>query len=679
LRILSIPLVVSIALSPATGLAAGPGSPAKATPAFDRANLDTSIKPCEDFYKFANGGWKARNPIPADKAQWGSFVMLAERNNEAVHGILEAAAAAKAAKGTAEQKLGDFYAAAMDVDAIEKAGYTPLRAELDRIAAIKSRTDVQDAMARLKTYGFDVAIDAGSVPDFKNSTQVIAAVGQGGLGLPDRDYYLNEDERSKAIRDAYVKYLTKLFELAGDSPEKAAAAASTALKIETRFAGASLTNVEQRNPNNSYHMMTAAERKAMVTNFDFERYLAGLGLEDVPAMNVAHPKFVAEVDKMLAEVPVDDWKTYFRVRVLDEMASTLSTPFVTAAFEFKGRTLSGVQAQSDRWKRIVNATNLHLGQLLGQAYVKQYFPPSSKERMSKLVDNLKVALREDLDTLPWMSDATRKQALAKLDTFEVRIGYPDKWIDYSALEIDRASYANNVLRTRQFAFRRDVAKIGKPVDRTEWSMVPQIVNASYNPLLNVLTFPAGILQFPFFNPDADDAINYGAIGMVIGHEITHGFDDQGSQFDAQGNLRNWWTEADLTNFKGRAQCIIDQYGSYAAEDGTKMNGKLVTGEAIADLGGIKLAWKAFKKSLEGKPRPADIDGFTAEQRFFLGFAQVWAENTRPEAERLQVTTDPHPLPRYRVNGTVTNLPEFYEVFGCADGAAMVRKDRCEIW
>jgi putative endopeptidase len=676
LRILSLPLVVSFALSPVIGLAAGPG---KSVPAFDRTNLDTSCKPCDDFYKFANGGWKARNPIPADKPEWGSFIMLADRNNEAVHGILEAAAGAKAAKGTTDQKIGDFYAAAMDVDAIEKAGLTPLKAELDQIAAIKTKADVQDEMARLKSYNIDVALDIGSVPDFKNSTQVVAIVTQGGLGLPDRDYYINEGERSKSIRDAYVAYLTKLFELSGEANDKAANSAASVMKIETRFANASLTNVELRDPNNTYHMMTAEERKAMVTNFDFERFLTGVGLKNLGAMNVGHPKFVAELDKMLAEVAVDEWKTYFKARLLDEMATTLSSPFLTASFEFKGKALAGIQAQPDRWKRIVNATNLYLGQLVGQAYVKQYFPPASKERMVKLVDNLKVALREDLTGLPWMSDTTRKEALGKLDTFEVRIGYPEKWIDYTALDVDRASYAGNVLRARQFTLRRDLAKVGKPVDRSEWSMLPQIVNASYNPLLNVLTFPAGILQPPFFNPDADDAINYGAIGMVIGHEITHGFDDTGSRFDAQGNLRNWWTDADQKNFKDRAQCVINQFDAYTTEDGTKLIGRLVTGEAIADLGGMKLSWKAFKKSLEGKPRPADIDGFTAEQRFFLGFAQVWAENSRPEAERLQATTDPHPLPRYRVNGTVANLPEFREAFGCKAGDAMIRKDSCEIW
>jgi putative endopeptidase len=682
MRFVSLSLAATLALAPTVGLAAGGGQPkSDAASGFDVSNLDRSVQACEDFNKFANGGWMSKNPVPAEYPSWGTFAALRDRNIDAVHTILEAASKSKARKGSEEQKIGDYYYSALDTKTRDAEGIKPLAPWLKRIDEVKDAASLQDAWAALAAYNVDAPFGIGSAPDFKNSKMAIGIVGQGGLGLPDRDYYLKDDEKSKMIREEYLKHVGNIFRLAGDDEAKAAADARTVMDIETRLAKASLTNVELRDPSNSYHIMTADERKALTPNFDWDRYFAKTDVKISGTMNVAHPKFFAELNAMMTEVPLDAWKTYLRWHLMHATASTLSTPFGDENFNFYGRVLSGTKEQSPLWKRAVNATSSSLGEAVGSVYVKQYFPPESKRRMQELVSNLKAALRDDIQQLDWMSEATRKQAVAKLDAFKDKIGYPDKWKDYSRLEITRGAYAVNALNARHWAFVRDAEKIDKPVDRGEWGMTPQTVNAQYNPFNNDITFPAGILQPPFFNPTADDAVNYGAIGAVIGHEMTHGFDDQGARFDAEGNLKMWWTPEDFAKFTERAKCVEDEYSSFAIDDGTHVKGALVKGESIADLGGLKIAWLAYQKSLEGKPRPADVDGFTPEQRFFLGFAQVWASNSTPQFELLQTNTNEHPLGRFRLNGTVANMPEFFKAFGCGDNTKMVRSGpaRCQIW
>ncbi|MBK6424825.1 MAG: M13 family metallopeptidase [Blastocatellia bacterium] len=674
-------LTPTAASASGTGGAAQPEPPTAAGAGFDITGMDTTCKPCDDFNRFANGGWLVKNAIPAEYPSWGTFNQLRDRNLDALKSILEEAAQASAPKGTSEQKIGDFFASAMDVKLIDELGAKPLEGEFKRIAAISDAASLQDAIAHLHMIGVGATFEGGSIPDFKNSTMTVYAVGQSGLGLPDRDYYVNDDERSKKIRDEYVAHLTKMFGLIGDDAATSAANAKTVMEFETRLAGGSLKNTELRDPAASYHMMTLAERKALTPTFSWERYESAIGLKSGASINVAHPKFIQEVDAMMKSVPLDAWKTYLRWMVVNSFADTLSTPFVDQNFAFRGAVLTGAKQQQPRWKKAVQATSGMLGEPLGEVYVKKYFPAESKRRMKEMVANLKAALREDLEKLEWMQDATRKAALAKLDSFTDKIGYPDKWKDYSTLEIERGPYVTNVMRGRMWGYKDDLAKVGKAVDRTEWGMTPQTVNASYNPLNNDITFPAGILQSPFFMAEADDAVNYGAIGAVIGHEITHGFDDQGRQFDAKGNLTDWWTEADGKNFEGRAKCIVDQYSEFTIDGGKKVNGELVQGEAIADIGGLKIAYAAYKRSLKGKPEPKPIDGYTHEQRFFLGYARVWAAQARPEFEQLQVNTNVHALPRFRLVGTLANMPEFHAAFGCKDGDKMVRgnANRCVIW
>ena len=685
MRFLSLSLAAALSLSPAAVLAAGGGGAAgaeqpKPVPGFDVANLDKACKPCDDFNKYANGGWIAANPVPAEYPTWGTFNRLRDQSLNDLRSILDdAVKMTDAPKGSNEQKIGDFYYSVLDTKTRDAEGLKPLAPWLSRIDAVKDVQSLQETLAYLHTYNIDAAFGVGAAPDFKNASMNVAFAGQGGLGLPDRDYYTKDDEKSKSIREAYVKHVARMFELAGADAAKAAEHAKVVMAIETRLANASLTNVELRDPSKSYNMLDAAGRKQLSKNLDWERYFTNVGLPAIDKANIAHPVFFAELDKMLVEVPVDQWRTYLRWRVIDNLSGALTTDIETQAFEFGGRTLSGTKEQAPMWKRAVRAVNGNLGDPLGQVYVKRYFPPESKRRMTELVNNLKLALRDDLNKLDWMSDETRKQALAKLEIFAARIGYTDKWKDFSRLEVDRGAYAANAMRSRYFAFVTDIEKVNKPVDKSEWSYGPQTVNASYNPFTNTITFPAGILQPPFFNPTADDAINYGAIGAVIGHEMTHGFDDSGSQFDSAGNLRNWWTEDDLAKFKSRAKCIESQYDAFTIGDGTHLKGKLVNGEAIADLGGLKVAWLAYQKSLEGKPKPADVDGFTHEQRFFLGYAQVWAANHTPQFELLQTNTDEHALPRFRLNGTLANFPEFHKAFNCKAGDPMVRADLCTIW
>jgi putative endopeptidase len=649
---------------------------------FDLANLDRSCAPCTDFNKYVNGGWMARNPIPAAYPSWGIFNEVNERNREILHQILEDAAKdTTAAPGSNEQKIGDYYGSCMDTAKIESEGLKPLQPELDRIEKISDLQGLENEIAHLQSIGVHAFFVVDSTQDFKDSTQVTGEVDQGGLGMPDRDYYTREDEKSKQQRDEYVKHVTKMFELMGDNAEIAAAEAQTVVELETRLAKASQTKVERRDPQAVYHRMPQAQLKTLAPNFPWDDYFSAVGLAGKGDVNVTAPTFFKEISALLASEPMANWKTYLRWHLINSAARNLSSPFVDEDFRFKGTILTGTKENLPRWKRCVSYTDHALGEALGQAYVKKAFPPEAKVRALEMVKNLEAALADDLRQLAWMSEATRQQALTKLQAITNKIGYPDKWRDYSALEIDRGPYVQNTFRAAKFEFNRDLNKIGKPVDRTEWGMTPPTVNAYYNPQLNEIVFPAGILQPPFFDFKADDALNYGGMGSVIGHEMTHGFDDEGSQFDAQGNLKNWWTADDLKNFKARGECVAKQFDGYLVEDKLHENGKLVEGESIADLGGLVIAFAAFQKSLGGKPRPAEIDGFTPEQRFFLGYARGWADNIRPEFARLLTNVDPHPLPQFRVNGPLSNLPAFAQAFKCKQGDPMVRppSDRCAIW
>jgi len=669
--------VVAAAPAPAPPAAPAP-APARQL-AFDRANLDTSVNACTDFYQYANGGWLKANPIPPAYASWGMASQAQEDNRRILREVLEAAAAKPAAQRTPnEQKIGDFWSSCMDEKRNDAAGITPIQPELDRIDNMSSPADLQREMTRLQSLTVNAPFILYSNQDAKNSSEVIAEIGQAGLGLPERDYYFRDDEKSKTIRDEYRKHLQNLFHLAGDDVATSATKADAVIKLETALAKASMTRVQQRDPNAVYHRMTVAQLAAIVPNIDWNAYFAERGVS-IKDLNVSVPDFMKEVSARMKETPLADWKAYLRAHLLMETAAGLTTAFREENFHFRGQVLQGQKTNQPLWRRCVVSADSLMGEALGQAYVDRKFSPDAKRRATELVANLVDALHNDITTLGWMSDATRQQALTKLSAFKRKIGYPDQWRDYSALTIANGPYVNNYLAANAFEARRDLAKIGKPVDRLEWGMTPPTYNAYYNPALNEIVFPAGILQWPMFDPEQDDAFNYGSIGSVIGHEMTHGFDDQGSQYDAQGNLRNWWTAEDKKKFDARAQCIVAQFDAFEVEPGLHQKGQLVAGESIADLGGLTIAWAAWQHSLQGKPKPPVIDGFTPEQRFFLGFARARASNITPEAARMRVQIDPHPLNRFRVNGPLSNTPEFATAFQCKAGDAMVREKRCDIW
>ena len=646
----------------------------------DPADMDRSANACGDFYEYADGGWLKRNPVPPEYSTWGSFNELEEKNREALRTILERLAADQAAPaGSEPRKLGDFYAACMDETAIEAAGIAPLRPEIDRIEAIRSKATLQAELARLHLRGVNALFQFGSEQDRKNSSEVIAAAVQGGLGLPDRDYYTKTDDASKKIRDQYVEHVRRMFQLAGDDPPRAQLEARLILGIETKLAEASMTRVELRDPEATYHRTATAQLRKLTPGFSWIAYFRDIGASGIAAVNVQQPKFFEALARTLKDVPLSDWKVYLRWHLLDAAAPYLSSGFVHEDFDFNQRILQGTEEILPRWKRCVRATDNALGFALGKLYVAERFPPESKARADEMVRNLIAALREDLETLPWMGPETRQAAIAKLDAFATKIGYPEKWRDYSALAVERGPYVVNVFKGADFESKRDLAKIGKPVDRTEWEMTPPTVNAYYAAPRNEIVFPAGILQPPFFDGKADDAVNYGAIGAVIGHEMTHGFDDEGRKFDAQGNLVNWWTPEDQKNFEERATCVEKQFDAYVVEGDLHENGKLVLGESIADLGGLSIALRAYQKSRAGKPPAPEILGLTDLQRFFIGWARVWATNDRPEFARLMVNVNPHPLDRFRAIAAPSNLAEFARAFSCKPGDPMVRAQVCRIW
>ncbi len=647
---------------------------------FDVSHMDKTCKPCDDFFQYVNGNWLKNNPIPPEYPMWGSGVIVVDNNRKQLREILEHASANQAAAaGSNERKIGDFYASCMDTASIDAEGAKSLDGEFAQIARLGDKDGISSLIAHLHSQSVGALFAFASTQDLKDSTKVTGEADQSGLGLPDRDYYTRTDEDSKKLREQYVRHVTKMLTLLGDSAEKSAAEANLVLAIETSLAGASMTNVQLRDPEAQYHITSVAQLGELTPHFSWPKYFERAGHPELKEINVGQPEFFKEMDKQIAGRSLDDWKTYLRWHLVNRTAATLSDPFVQENFDFNSRILAGSKELRPRWNRCSAATDTYLGEALGQVYVAKYFPPEAKAQVLDMVHNLIAALNDDIPTLSWMSPETKKAALAKLQAFNVKIGYPDKWRDYSALKIDRGAYVLNVLRASQFESARDLNKIGKPVDRSEWGMTPPTVDAYNNAQLNEIVFPAGILQPPFFDPNRDAAFNYGAMGAIIGHEITHGFDDQGAKFDPQGNMKNWWTEKDLKDFASRGDCVAHQFDGYVVEGELHMNGKLVEGESIADLGGLTIAYAAYQKSLRSKPAEKDANGFTPEQRFFLGFADAWKSNISPELAKLQANTDPHPLPKFRANGSVSNMAEFAKAFGCKKGDAMVRQQACKIW
>lgn len=669
-------LSLSAACSPKTADAPPPADLKVAIgPAIDPANLDTTCAACTDFYQFANGGWLKKTTIPASYSSFGAFEELNDRNRDQLHKLLDTYAAnatnGKAAAGTPAWKVGAYYASCMDTTTIDKVSLAPLKADMDIIASISTVDDLKKQLAVLEHHAGLVPWYNGATQDAKDATSVIVGIGQSGLTLPDRDYYLKTDAESQKIRDAYVAHLVEMFKLIGDTPEAAATQAKTVLTFETALAKASKSRVDLRDPNANYHKMSLADLQKLAPNMTWEPFFSAQGAPASYSIDVGQPEFIKAVDAMLVSVPVADWKTVLRWTLVHSVAGSLTTPIVNENFKF-GQLFSGAKELLPRWKRCLSSTDNRLGELLGQEYVKTAFTPEAKARAVKIVGNLVDELHARIEANTWMSAQTKSEAIAKLGTFVRKIGYPDTWRDYSKLEVKAGEYAANVIAANAFESARNWAKVGKPVDRNEWSMTPPTVNAYYNPQLNEIVFPAGILQAPFYNPDADDAVNYGAMGAVIGHEMTHGFDDQGRQYDKDGNLKDWWTKADGTNYKAQAAKVVKQFDGYTIIDSvTHVNGKLTLGENLADFGGLTVAYSAMEKALRTTPREK-IDGFTPEQRFFLGWAQVWRELVRPEYQRTLVNTNEHSPGKWRVNGPYSNMPEFKAAWGCKDTDPMVR-------
>jgi endothelin-converting enzyme/putative endopeptidase len=644
---------------------------------FDPSVMDRSANPCTDFYQFACGGWLKNNPIPADQSRWGRFSELQERNRETLRQILETAAKPAPTRDPIDQKIGDYYAACMDEAGIERRGLTGLQPELDRIRAIRDVGGVAAVVGRLHRSGIPTLFGFGSGQDFKDSTEVIAQADQGGLGLPEREYYLKPDAKSVELRRQYVAHVARMFELAGRPAAEAKALAGVVMEIETALAKGSLDLVSRRDPEKIYHRMKRAELEELSPRFAWAQYLTAAGAPAFADINVGWPDFFRALDGALGRFGVPDWRTYLEWHLLHNMAPLLPARFVDADFDFFRRTLTGAKQNRPRWKRCVDFADNQLGEALGRRFVERTFGEEGKRRTLDLVHGLEKALAEDIGKLPWMTPATREQALVKLRAIGNKIGYPEKWRDYSPVRIERDDAVGNAMRADRFEFARQLAKIGQPIDRTEWAMSPPTVNAYYDPQMNNINFPAGILQPPFYDNKADDAANFGAIGAVIGHELTHGFDDEGRQFDAKGNLRDWWTEADAKEFDRRAACFAEQYSKFEPVPGAKVNGKLTLGENVADAGGVRIALMALLNRLDGRGKA--VDGMSAEQRFFVAFGQIWCEHLREERLRLQVSTDPHSPARYRVNGVLQNSPEFQKVFSCKPAQPMTSSQPCRVW
>jgi predicted metalloendopeptidase len=641
--------------------------------------LDKTADPCVDFYQFACGSWKKNNPIPSDQAIWSRFGELAEHNLTVLRGILENSA--KTSNRTPnEQKIGDYYATCIDEEAINKKGIAVLKPEFDRIDGLKNKADLPALLAHLNSQGSDSLFNFFSGTDFKNAKEVIAQADQGGLALPDRDYYLKDDPASVKLRQAYVEHVANTFKLLGDSPEKAAAEAKAVMDIETALAKGSMDRVERREPEKIYHKLSQQEWQALTPSFSFTKYLTDMGTPAFTSVNVVVPDFFKAVNAELQSISLDDLKTYLRWHLVHSQTLTLPKAFVDENFNFYGKILRGTKELQARWKRCVTDTDAELGEALGQVFVEKYYPPEAKERTLKMVNQLEAALRQDISDLPWMSETTKKQALVKLDAIKNKIGYPSKWRDYSTLKVEKGDALGNSLRAYTFETHRELDKIGKPLDKQEWQMTPPTVNAYYDPTENDINFPAGILQPPFYDFKADDALNFGGMGAVIGHELTHGFDDEGALFDPEGNLKNWWTEEDTKAFKDRTQCIVDEYDGFVAIDDVHVRGKLTLGENTADNGGLRIAYMALMKSVaDSGKQPEKIDGFTPEQRFFIGWGQIWCQNQTDQMARLLAQNNEHSPGNYRANGVVQNMPEFQKAWGCKAGQPMVKVNACHVW
>ena len=671
--------------APKKGTTSHPAIPEKpqnlpTIPVFDQTAMDKSVNPCENFYQYACGGWMQKNPIPPDQAIWGRFNELQERNRDILHEILEKSAKGGASRSAVSQKIGDFYGSCMDETKVNALGDKPIQPELKAIAAIRDRTGLVKEIANLQRHGVGALFRFGPSPDMHNASMEIAAAYQGGTSLPDRDYYLKDDDKSKETREKYVEHVQKMFELIGDSPEKAQEESKAVMDIETQLAKAQMDRIALRNPANRDHPMTRAEFVQMAPNFEMETFLTTLAPPQFEKVNVVAPSFFKDVAPMLDSVSIDNWKSYLRWKVVREAAPWLSDQFVTESFNFWQKYLGGQKEQQVRWKRCVRATDAELGEALGQPYVEETFGKEGKQRTLAMVNAIEGAMREDLKALPWMSDTTKKAAEVKLDGVANKIGYPDTWRDYSSVKIVPGDLFGNIERAEQFEVNRELNKIGKPVDKKEWGMTPPTVNAYYNPSENNINFPAGILQPPFYSNKADDAENFGGIGAVIGHELTHGFDDQGAKFDAQGNFRDWWSKDDEAEFKKRTDCVANEYDQFVAVDDVHLKGRLTLGENTADNGGVRLALMALHDKMKKTGAMEKmVDGFTPEQRFFISYGQIWCQNVTPEQSRLRAMTDPHSPGQYRVNGVVGNMPEFQKAFNCKAGQPMVRENACRVW
>lgn len=646
------------------------------------SDLNRKIDPCTDFYEFANGTWRANNPIPASMNRWSRRWAAGESSKDKLKVVAEEAAQnTSAPQGSRDQIVGDYYAACTDDSKINARGLDPLKPWLAAIDNAVNITELQHVMGRLHNIAVPIPFILSGTPDPHDPNWVMADMEANGLGLPERDYYLRPEPRFAEARDKYKEHIVNTFKLAGSDQAAAGKAAQTIMTMETKMAEASLSPTELRDPKATDHNTKFAELQAMAPHFDWVGYFQQRHLPTDVDLNVGEPKYMQELDRQMQQTPLADWKIYFKWQLLSATSRYLSDPFVNEDFAFNGKYLSGATEIKPLWKRCVESQDRLLGEALGQKYVEKYFPAAAKARMQEMVRNLLAAMKDDILSRPWMSEDTKKKALEKIATFDPKIGYPDKWKDYSHVDIKRDAFFEDAMAGSRFVVEDDRSTIGKPVDRGRWGMTPPTSDAYYNPLQNEIVFPAGILQPPAFSMDAVDAVNYGAIGVVIGHEISHGFDDQGAQYDAKGRLENWWTENDLKQFQARGACVADQFDHYYIEPGVHHNGKLVLGESIGDLGGAKIAYLAYQKSLEGKPRPADIDGFTPEQQFFIAWGQFRGDAIRIEQQRLMMQADPHPVAKYRVNGPLSNLPEFQKAFQCKPDAAMIRPadKRCEVW
>jgi len=645
----------------------------------DKAAMNLSVDPCVDFYQYACGNWIAKNPLPADRSRWGRFTELQERNERVLLDIVKSAAAT-ANRTPVEQKIGDAFASCMDTAAIEKKGIDPIKSELERIEAMMSPSDVVAEIASLHRMGIRVVFAFDSQPDAKDSTRTIANLHQGGLSLPDRDYYLKTDPRFVEIRKRYVQHVARMFQLAGESAGTATQDAQSVLGFETVLAGASVDRVTLRDPAKTYHIMTRPELALLLPAMDWDLYFEGTGAPAFDSLNAAQPDFLKQIGYSLPGQSLDAFKAYFEYHLLHARAALLTRAFEDEDFDFWQRTLTGQAQPRPREFRCAQFVDRGLGDLLGQKYIETAFGADAKARIAQLVGDLDKALGEDIRSLPWMGEETKKAAIAKLNAITNNVGYPRKWRDYGNVAISRDDFYGNAVRIAEFLHQRQMEKIGKPTDKAEWNMTTPTVNAFYSPDHNSINFPAGILQTPFFDARRDPAVNYGAIGSVIGHEMTHGFDDEGRKYDGNGNLRDWWTAADGAEFEKRAACIAGEYSGFTSVDDVKLNGRLTLGENTADNGGLRIAYMALQEALNGKNAKRDkLDGLTPEQRFFVGFAQIWCENVRPEDLRSRVLTDEHSPARFRVDGTVVNMPEFQQAFSCKAGQPMVHADSCRVW